>query len=317
VPRLSIIIPVVGDPRQLDDTLVSVLENRPLNCEIVVVHNQPYHDPYQLSDEVRFVEAKRGAGMAECLNCGLDVCRSAVVHVLSCDVEVCPGWADAALRHFGNPATAAVAAVVVDSQNRERIVSAGWGYRVEGTAWRVGQDIRLDGLAACQLDLCGPDTLAAFYRRSVLQTLGGFASWAGDAWPGIDLALALRCDGLRCVMEPRCLTHVTPAAARIAPAFRYGRNAERLFWRWASTHGRLRSSVGHVALLAGQCVVGLWHPSKLIQLFGRMCGLVQAACFDRRAKPIEAPPSVQLSVINSPHFTVVRQRKEQRSSRVA
>jgi hypothetical protein len=31
VPRLSIIIPVVGDSPQLDDTLVSVLENRPAN----------------------------------------------------------------------------------------------------------------------------------------------------------------------------------------------------------------------------------------------------------------------------------------------
>ena len=60
MPRLSIVIPVLGDPQQLDDTLLSVLENRPANCEILVVHNQPYHDPYNLSDEVRFVEAERG-----------------------------------------------------------------------------------------------------------------------------------------------------------------------------------------------------------------------------------------------------------------
>jgi len=59
VPRLSIVIPVLGDPRKLDDTLVSVLENRPAHCEILVVHNEPYDDPYQLSNEVCFIEAWR------------------------------------------------------------------------------------------------------------------------------------------------------------------------------------------------------------------------------------------------------------------
>ena len=128
MPRLSIVIPVLGDPQQLDDTLLSVLENRPANCEILVVHNQPYRDPYNLSDEVRFVEAPRGAGAVECLNRGLAASRSPVVFVLSCGVEVCPGWADAGLRHFGDPAIAAVAAVVLDRDDRGKIVSAGLGY---------------------------------------------------------------------------------------------------------------------------------------------------------------------------------------------
>ena len=67
MPRLSIVIPVLGDSQQLDDTLVSVLENRPANCEILVVHNEPYHDPYHLSDEVQFVEAQCGASMVACI----------------------------------------------------------------------------------------------------------------------------------------------------------------------------------------------------------------------------------------------------------
>ena len=60
MPRLSIVIPVLGDPQQLDDTLLSVLENRPARCEIVVVHNRPYHDPYHLCEEVRFIQAEAG-----------------------------------------------------------------------------------------------------------------------------------------------------------------------------------------------------------------------------------------------------------------
>ncbi len=76
MPRLSIVIPVVGDPRHLDDTLVSVLQNRPDDCEILVVHNRPYDDPYELSDEVRFVEARRGSRLVDCLNVGIAASRA-------------------------------------------------------------------------------------------------------------------------------------------------------------------------------------------------------------------------------------------------
>ena len=62
MPRLSIVIPVLGNVEGLEDTLVSVLENRPVDCQIVVVLNRPYDDPYDLKDEVCFVEAPPGAG---------------------------------------------------------------------------------------------------------------------------------------------------------------------------------------------------------------------------------------------------------------
>ena len=123
--RLSIVIPVLGDPQQLDDTLVSVLENRPANCEIVVVHNRPYHDPYRLSDEVRFIEAERGTALAECLNRGLAASRASVVHVLTCGVEVSAGWADVAFRRFGDPDVAAVGSVVLNRDDPEKAISAG------------------------------------------------------------------------------------------------------------------------------------------------------------------------------------------------
>ena len=124
--------------------------------------------------------------MVECLNQGL-AASGAVVHVLACGVQVCPGWADAALRHFGNPAIAAVGAVVLRRDDRRRTISAGLGYRAEGTAWRLDELHESGGVAACPPDFCGPDTLAAFYRRSVVQSLGGLSSWAGDSLAGIDL----------------------------------------------------------------------------------------------------------------------------------
>jgi hypothetical protein len=317
VPRLSIVIPVLGDPRQLDDTLLSVLENRPANCEILVVHNEPYHDPYHLSDEVRFVEAERGAGMVACINRGLTASQSPVVHLLACGVEVSAGWADAALRHFGNPEIAAVGGVLVDRADHGTIVSAGLGYRPEGTAWRLGQGRSPSHLATCQQDFRGPDTLAAFYRKSSVEQAGGFSTWAGDALAGIDLALVLWHSGFRCVLEPQCVAKANTVTIPTGPAFRHGRHAERLFWRWASSHGWFASLLGHVALLAGQCVIGLWRPSMFLQLAGRAWGLLSTIFARRRPAPAESAPVAEPSVVAAPHFAQAHLRETQRSSRVA
>ena len=136
--RLSVIIPLLGDSRCLDDTLVSVLENRPPHCEIIVVHNEPYEDPYQLDGEVRFIEAPHRATVAECLNLGLVASRAAVVHVLSCGVEVTPGWSEAAMRRLGDAEVAGVAALILSDEDSPKVVSAGLGYRSEGVVWRIG-----------------------------------------------------------------------------------------------------------------------------------------------------------------------------------
>jgi len=58
VPRLSIVIPCLGGAAEFDATLVSVLQHRPADCEVLVIHNEPYDDPYALGHEVRFVECR-------------------------------------------------------------------------------------------------------------------------------------------------------------------------------------------------------------------------------------------------------------------
>lgn len=317
MPRLSIIIPVLGEPQGLDDTLVSVLENRPTNCEVLVVHNQPYQDPYNLSDEVRFVEAHRNDGLAKCLNLAAAESHSPVVHIVTCGVEATPGWTDAAMRHFHDPQIASVAAVVVDRQNRRLAVSAGWGYRMEGAAWHFGQGVFVDDLPSHRRDLRGPDTLAAFYRTSALEAVGGFSAWCGDALTAIDTALALRHAGFRNVLEPQCLAHIEPATISRESAFQHGLHAERLFWRWAAAHGMVASLVGHAALLAGQSVLGLWRPSMPLQMAGRLAGMLSAPFAPCRPKPPESVSTEMPAIVPAPHFALAANREPHPSSRVA
>lgn len=317
MPRLSIVIPLLGDSRKLDDTLVSVLENRPANCEVLVVHSQPYDDPYQLSDEVCFLAAPRGAGIVECLSTGISASCGSIVHVLTCGVEVCPGWADAALRRFRDAGVAAVAAVVLRRDDGRRVVSAGMGYRDEGTPWRVGQGQDAAGAATWVCDLRGPDLLAAFYRKSAVEAVGGFVPWATDSIAATDMALRLQHAGFHCVLEPQCAAHVAPAAAAVRPSLAYGRDAERLFWRWASTNGWMRSLAGHAAMLVGQCVTSPLRPTTAAQLVGRCCGAVQAMLQHRRAVP-EPTERNEPSIVPGPHLAVGTERtRPRKSARVA
>ena len=314
--RLSIVIPVLGDQKPLDDTLVSILENRPANCELVVVHNTPYNDPYGLSGEVQFVQAPRGAGFVECLNLGLAASRAPVVHLLACGVEVRPGWAEAALQHFLNPEVAAVAPVLLHHDDHETVVSAGMGYRAEGVVWRVGRGRTPEQVGEDQDELCGPDALAGFYRRSAIEAVGGFSPSPVDTLATIEVSLSLRQAGFRCVVEPNSQAKVNSTAARDKVGFRHGHHSEQLFWRWASAHGPVRSVAAHAALVAGECAVGLWRPLMLLQLAGRAVGLVHAV-MAKRCRGTREEAEDEPAVITSPHFSVADCRDEQPSIRAA
>ncbi len=325
--RLSIVIPVVGNSKQLDDTLVSVLENRPANCEVLVVHNEPYNDPYELAGEVQFIQAEREAGFAECLNLGLAACQAPVVHVLTCGVTVRAGWADAALCHFRNAEIGGVAALVLhrtDNQkavstgldyraDKQKVVSAGIDYRAEGSVLRVGQGETAETIVADQDDFHAPDTLAAFYRTSAVQAVGGFPTWTHGALAAVDVAMSLRHAGFRCVVEPACVAAADIAAARDERGFRHGRHSERLFWRWTS-HRRVGSIAAHVALVAGECVIMVWRPLMLLQLFGRFCGVIIAALAKRRLEPMQADDAESSPILPLPHFDAATRQARRRAA---
>ena len=71
MPRLTILIPCVGGAAAFDATLVSVLQHRPADCEVLLVHTEPYDDPYDLAGEVQFLRTDRSCKLVDLLNEGL------------------------------------------------------------------------------------------------------------------------------------------------------------------------------------------------------------------------------------------------------
>jgi hypothetical protein len=279
--RLTILIPALGSIKKLEDTLVSVLTHRPAKSQIVVVLGVPYDDQYGLRGEVCFVETVHGAGMAECLNAGLAVSRGPIVHVLGCGVEVSPEWFKPVFPHFHEAQVAAVAPVIFDRFRPQRIISAGVGYRSSGAAWRLSYHRRSGATPCEQAEWFGPDLLAAFYRKSALESIGGFNPAYGDDLAAVDCALALRRAGYRTVSESASVTWASRKEVRRGLRLGHGRENERLFWHWASQLGRSGTYWDHAGLWAGEFFEGVLQPAAWVRLGGRFWEILKIPFGDR------------------------------------
>jgi hypothetical protein len=277
VSRLAILVPHLGDVASLETTLASILANRPADCEILVLLQRPYEDPYDIRGEVRFVPLECRSSVTEVVNRGIQLAGAPVVHVLLCGTEVHEGWADAALTRFCDPRIAVVAPLVLDVEDPSRIVAAGLAYHVGGASVPLEQ-----GRAAASAGLGVKRVLAAhpvgaFYRKSAVQTLGLFDATVGDRLAGIDGGLRLAQSGWITVMDPACRVLAPRQSVPRAGAFRQAMEAERLFWRWAPTLGWARSAASHSLLVIGEAVRGLLNLSTVPRLVGRLTGGCLAA----------------------------------------
>jgi hypothetical protein len=288
VPRLAIVISAVGSIESLEGTLVSVLENRPADSEIIVVLNGPYADPYDLKGEVQFVWEKRSRSITRSINSALATTRAPFVHLLASGCQVNEGWADAALSRFGDRQVGSVVPLVWDARNSDRIFAAGVGYRAWGRRYLVAAGLEaLD--AATQQSIIGPCGFAAFYRRAALDFVGGLSTRLAPPQADADLALMLRHAGFSVAIEPRATVRASQEADPVPGALRQAISEERLFWR-NLTSGTATALLAHAAMVAVELVRGF--PRHMpAQAAGRLLacgGIVTSAPHRRKLHELDA-----------------------------
>jgi len=303
VARLAIIIPHTGDVSALEDTLASVLANRPDDCEIIVVLARPYEDPYDVKGEVEFVTAQPQGGPVEAMNLGIRRARAPLIHVLRCGVEVEEGWADAAINRLRDPRVWAVAPLVVESENPARIVAAGVAYHVGGSVVPLAAGGAADSVGNRCRRVLAPHPAAAFYRKTTWESLGGFDPGLGDQLAWVDAGLALERCGLLTVLEPGCRVRASRRCAAPASAFRQALESEQLFWRWAGRLGRGRSVAAHALMLLGEAARGMLNLSVAPRTTGRLAGAWLAMRRRAPSRPdlrsLSPPPSANGSMPSS------------------
>ena len=193
VPRLSIIIAHQNDQR-LENTLLSILENRPRDSEIIVAHDGSYADPYQLADEVLFVETDERSSKVSKLNEALYAACAPVVHILGEGMQVSEGWCEGAVARIQREQIAAVSPLV-QALDGTKATYAGLD----------GRSLAKRGLLSAKSQApthCAAPLLAAgFYSRRMLLGLGGFFELVDAQVADVDLALSIEKLELACEVD--------------------------------------------------------------------------------------------------------------------
>ncbi len=199
MPRLSIIIPHRDNSLRMEETLISVLENRPNNCEILVAHDGSYRDQYDLANEVVFVQAEPGSGLVRLINEATFASCAPVVSLTMDGVCVSNRWAESALHHFENEE---VGAVVPETQLQNASNSKFHGIHagcMTGKQYNRSGDLNR---VSTKTRYIGPSLAYGFYRRKALLALGGWCERLDYQVADIDMAFALAELGFSSVVEP-------------------------------------------------------------------------------------------------------------------
>lgn len=259
----------------MEDTLLSVLENRPEACEVIVVLDEPYDDPYHLEGEVCFLPPGEGRSLAAAVNRGWRVATAPVIQVLTCGSRVGPGWVEAALPHFADRRIACVVPLVVDQRSPDRILAAGTGYDPAGRLVRFQQGVPADSVHLAHRTQVLPHASTAAFRRDVLEAAGGVDPGVGNQWALIDLVLILQRAGLLSILEPNCRVESSALVGAADGYYRLVREEEAFFWRWNAVSGSWRHVLRHVGSVAGDSLVSVVSRQFVPKLSGRLAGMRQ------------------------------------------
>jgi hypothetical protein len=307
VSRLSIIIPLWADNELFEDTLASVLQNRPGESEVLVVHSLPYDDPYGLQGEVQFVQTSADASRARMVNAGCHASQGEILHVIQPGVLACDRWAEAALRSFDDPQVCAVAPLAVDAEDGERIVAAGLRYTRGGRRLRHGVGSKPSkSQRVLRRAIGGPALFAGFYRRWIWEAIGGFCERLDVDSADIDFALSLQSLGYRSTLELDSVVRATAAAVDEAASFGSGRSAERVFWRHAAAQGWLASLMLHPWAVLGSVLRDWQRPGGYLQLLGRLTSLLGLPCHLTHAAKVRQ--AVERFLLETPPAAATRSR---------
>lgn len=193
--RISIVVPYLGNDSAFEESLVSVLENRPGDAEICVVHDGSYCDPFELGDEVRFITAP-AADLPSLIAAATAVAQGRFVHLIGEGVRATHGWTEAALRQFEHD-DAAVVAPVARVSEAGTIVAAGWTDALVGVTAPLGAGKKTLGRRDAAA-IRGAYLNASFWRKPELQAaIEGLCTTdpvaAEFAWTRLLTAAGWRC----------------------------------------------------------------------------------------------------------------------------
>lgn len=277
--RLSIIVPLQGDALAFEETLISILENRPADAEILVCHDGRYEDPFDLCDEVKFVVAD-SASFVDLVLAGARTASGRFSHVISSGIKATSGWTDGALEKFEHDDCGSVVPVVRDREGG-RIIAAGW----EDSASRLCSPASKgrDSVKQPSGKSVGAFLQASFWRTDLLCSLA--EAYAGSDVTSVSVIFEhlARGAGWRCVVADQC-DLIGDDEAVLTGNSRFARGRMLRGLRNHFCHGGWSTAIQSSAAATLACIV---RPSLLSEAMGQAFGAIGSGGLNKRIRPEE------------------------------
>ena len=168
--RFSIIVPLIGENHLFENTLAAVLRYRPNDCQVIVVHDGNYGDPFDLDGEVKFVNADQ-RDLISFLNVGLCYVSGEFTVVIRPGIEVDENWNLGLESAFENQDVGSVTPLIVRRNRPNRILAAGVCADSTWTRKIVGHGRSASPRQIRRLKTQGPTSWFAVYRTAALKLL--------------------------------------------------------------------------------------------------------------------------------------------------
>ena len=309
IPRISIVVPFGSEIRSIDnklafeDTLVSVLANRPAGCEILVVHNRNYDDPFELKDEVRFVLADSPSSI-DLIAAGAKAARGRFVHVLAPGFQAIEDWTETALQKFDDRNVGVVAPAIHNLTDRQPdgVIAAGW----QDTRTRLCQPIKAHPGNA-KAGSIGAYLQASFWRRNLLRSLTNAFQSHSMVESTYAYGHLARTAGWRCDVADSSIVTTELATAAWDPSS-YDRGRKLSAVRAAITRSNQKMPL----------VSNIWHvlrnPRSIGETLGQVSYRGRLASTKRRLQISEVETCVESSVLAMPKRTAASKINRRRAA---
>jgi GT2 family glycosyltransferase len=294
--RLSIVIPSHNQPELLRSCLASVTRHAPPDTEVLVVDDASADGCISRTaaafPRVRTLRLEHNRGFCAAVNAGIAATRGPVIELLNDDTEVTAGWADAALARFADPTVGAVTPLVLigppEKAEPSRIDSTGDRYHRAGVACKRGHGESLGPRHTQAGPVFGASGSSSFFRRDVLEQVGGLPEEFVAYFDDVDLSFRLHRAGYRIFYEPASRLYHRVSSSYGPPKRELlalqSRNEELVFWRNLPAALLLSWLPAHLAVLAGKALRRAREGQLLPFLRGRLAVLGQIPAIRRHRR---------------------------------
>lgn len=293
--RISIVVPHLGDTVAFEESLVSVLENRPSGADVWVAHDGTYQDPFDLGDEVRFVTAESN-NVAALVAAAVEVVNSKFVHVIGGGVRATHDWTRSALECLQDESVAIVAPVARRSPDGP-VTAAGWCDSAKDILVPLGRGAKqIHRRQAASIG--GAYLVASFWRRPELRAACRAFSVHDAVAAEFAWSRLLTDNGWRCELANDSIVLAGDEAFGASPSFHRGQTLRSL-----ASEIDQQSGLGSVVMTAFANLVNpvrLISPGRWAETLGqastlmRETAVVRAIRYDQIVSPSEEVTTLPL-----------------------